>query len=262
MLGAVARACIRDRGCRATNSRGTSHIATFREDKPDGGPTLEKGSEGQDCQGSAGGLDRARLQARCGRGAGLSISDSFSPRPPHIGFDLTHPETESATSPADSTSFYFQATRAGRPRSWGTITTASLPEPAFEVVVDTSALVAMLLCEPECHDFIALIAQARDPLISTATLLEASIVMQARKGDDRDLDALLTVLAIRPVAVDVAQAHVAREAFARFGKGRSAAALNFGDCFSYALARSMRRPLLYKGEGSARTDVQSAHAAP
>ena len=130
------------------------------------------------------------------------------------------------------------------------------------MVVDTSAVLAILLGEPERHDFIELLADEHDPLISAATLLEASIVMDVRQGRDGvdDLDALLAALAIRPVAVDVAQSHVAREAYARFGTGRSPAALNFGDCFSYALARTMGRPLLFKGENFALTDVMPAAA--
>ena len=128
------------------------------------------------------------------------------------------------------------------------------------MVVDTSALLAILLDEPECDRFIALLAGADDPLISTATLLEASIVMLARSGADgvRDLDELLAAAAVRPIAVDVEQAHLARAAFARFGTGRSTAGLNFGDCFAYALARVMERTLLFKGTDFEQTDVAAA----
>jgi ribonuclease VapC len=128
------------------------------------------------------------------------------------------------------------------------------------VVVDASALLAILLGEPERDRFIALLAAAQDPLISTATLLEASIVMGARTGDDgiRDLDELLAAAAVRPVAVDAAQACLAREAFARFGKGRASAGLNFGDCFSYALAQATGRSLLFKGADFGETDVTPA----
>ena len=128
------------------------------------------------------------------------------------------------------------------------------------MVVDTSALVAILLGEAERDAFIALLAGARDPLISTATLLEASIVMRAKTGDDgvRDLDDLLAAAAVRPVAVDAGQAYLARDAFSRFGKGQAAAGLNLGDRFSYALARATDRPLLFKGADFARTDVTPA----
>jgi len=130
------------------------------------------------------------------------------------------------------------------------------------MVVDTSALLAILFGEPERDPYIALLAQATDPVISTATLVEASIVMQAREGDDgvRDLDELLATAAVRAVAVDTNQARLAREAFARFGKGRAPAGLNFGDCFAYALAQATGRPLLFKGADFARTDVRSAAA--
>ena len=128
------------------------------------------------------------------------------------------------------------------------------------MVVDTSALLAILFGEPERDRCIALLAQADDPVISTATLVEASIVVQARIGEDgmRDLDQLIAAAAVRPVAVDVDQAHRARAAFARFGKGQASAGLNFGDCFAYALAMAMRRPLLFKGEDFRQTDVPAA----
>ena len=128
------------------------------------------------------------------------------------------------------------------------------------MVVDTSALLAVLLGEPERDPFIAVLADAQDPLISAATLVESSIVMRAKTGDHgvADLDDLLAAAAVRCVAVDDVQAHLARDAFARYGKGRAAAGLNFGDCFSYALARATDRPLLFKGDDFRRTDVTPA----
>jgi ribonuclease VapC len=128
------------------------------------------------------------------------------------------------------------------------------------VVLDTSALVAVLLGEPERDRLIALLADAHDPLISAATLVEASIVMHAKTGDDgtADLDDLLAAAAVRCVAVDTAQAHIARAAYARFGTGHAPAGLNFGDCFSYALATVSARPLLFKGADFAQTDVTPA----
>jgi ribonuclease VapC len=127
------------------------------------------------------------------------------------------------------------------------------------MIVDSSALLAVLLDEPECSRFIALLAEAEDPLISAATLVEASIVMQAKTGDSGvdDLDELLAAAAVRCVAVDRAQAQIAREAYTRFGKGCSPAGLNFGDCFSYALAQVTGRPLLFKGDDFSLTDVTS-----
>lgn len=128
------------------------------------------------------------------------------------------------------------------------------------MVLDTSALVAVLFGEPERDRFIALLADASDPLISAATLLEASIVMQARTGADgvADLDELPAAAAVRCVAFDDAQGYLARDAFARYGKGRSPAGLNLGDCFSYALARATDRPLLFKGGDFSHTDVKPA----
>jgi ribonuclease VapC len=129
------------------------------------------------------------------------------------------------------------------------------------MVIDTSALVAILFDEAEREVFIALLAGAEDTLISAGTLLESSIVMQARTGDAGvvDLDELLAAAAVRCVAVDETQAHLAREAFGRYGKGRAQAGLNFGDCFAYALAKAADRPLLFKGDDFLHTDVRPAH---
>ena len=120
----------------------------------------------------------------------------------------------------------------------------------------------MLLGESERDVFIGLLAEAEDPLISAATLVEASIVMLAKSGDPglTDLDELLAAAGVRCIAVDSVQARLARDAFVRFGKGRAAAGLNFGDCFSYALAKATARPLLFKGSDFADTDITSASA--
>lgn len=125
------------------------------------------------------------------------------------------------------------------------------------MVIDTSALVAILSLEPEA----ARLAQAieADPtrLISAATLLEAGIVMEARLGaaGGKELDLLVAKagVVIEPLTAD--QASIAREAWRRFGKGRHAAALNFGDCCSYALARATGEPLLFKGTDFTNTDI-------
>ena len=99
-------------------------------------------------------------------------------------------------------------------------------------------------------------------MVSAATLVEASIVMRARTGGGgvEDLDALLAAAAVRCVAVDAAQAHLARDAFARFGKGQAPAGLNLGGCFSYALAKATDRRLLFKGVDFSQTDVTPALA--
>jgi ribonuclease VapC len=129
------------------------------------------------------------------------------------------------------------------------------------MVVDTSALIAVLLGEPECDALIALLASGDDPLISSATLVETSIVIGARFGQAGigALDELLAAAGVRCVAVDLAQARLARDAFDRFGRGRHPAGLNFGDCFAYALARSADRTLLFKGSDFPRTEIAPAN---
>ena len=131
-------------------------------------------------------------------------------------------------------------------------------------MVDTSALVAILAGEPDHRDLIEVLAGADDPVISAGTLLECSIVLSARGGADAvgDLDDLLRVAGVRIVAVDADQVAVARGAWERFGRGRGAAALNFGDLFGYALAVSTGRPLLFKGNDFPRTDVVPALSGP
>jgi len=128
------------------------------------------------------------------------------------------------------------------------------------MVLDTSAVVAILEDEPERPSFVRALARAKDPLISTATLFESSIVMHGRGGDRAvaRLDELLLAAGVRCVALDVTHVHAARDAWLRYGKGRSPAGLNFGDCFSYALAITTGRPLLYKGDDFAQTDVAAA----
>jgi len=128
------------------------------------------------------------------------------------------------------------------------------------VVLDTSAVLAILLHEPEHETFSTLLTDADDPLISAATLVEASVVMQAKTGHAgvAALDALLAAASVRCVAVDRAQALAAREAYARYSKGRSPAGLNFGDCFAYALAQANHRPLLFKGDDFGQTDIDCA----
>ena len=127
------------------------------------------------------------------------------------------------------------------------------------MVVDTSALVAMVFGEPERQVFVDAISQADDPIISAGTFLEAAIVTSRRTGGaGPTLRDVMAALGVRCVAFDEHQATLAMEAFQRFGKGRSPAGLNFGDCFSYALAVSTGRPLLFKGRDFAATDVVPA----
>ena len=125
------------------------------------------------------------------------------------------------------------------------------------MVIDTSALVAILGGEPESRRFNEAIEAAESRLISAATFVEISMVIESRHGSDglRALDHFLTRAATEIVPVDAEQAQGARRAFSRFGKGRHRAGLNFGDCFSYALARSRNEPLLFKGDDFPHTDV-------
>jgi ribonuclease VapC len=125
------------------------------------------------------------------------------------------------------------------------------------MVLDTSALLALLLDEPEAESFRSALEHDESRLVSAATLLEAGVVIEARKGEaaGRELDLLISKAAIEIVPVDADQAAEARRAWRRFGKGRHAANLNYGDLFSYALSRTSGEALLYKGEDFTRTDV-------
>ena len=125
------------------------------------------------------------------------------------------------------------------------------------MVIDTSALMAILQDEPERRRFNEAIEEAESRLISTATFVEVSIVVEARFGAEglRLLDVLLERAGVELRPVDAEQARMARLAFSQFGRGRHAAGLNFGDCFSYALAQVLGEPLLFKGADFGRTDV-------
>ena len=128
------------------------------------------------------------------------------------------------------------------------------------MVADTSALVAVLLREPTADRLTGALDQATVIRCSAVSLVEAAMVMQGRLGErgERELDLLAARLRIEIVPVTVEQAEVARSAFRRFGKGRHPAGLNFGDCFSYALARALGEPLLFVGNDFSQTDVQVA----
>ena len=128
------------------------------------------------------------------------------------------------------------------------------------MVVDTSALVAILFREPDADRFDRALADAPVRLLSAVTRVELSFVVEGRKGGDgrADLELLLRVAAFDVVAVTPQHAQVAIDAFRRFGKGRNLAGLNIGDCFSYALATAAALPLLYKGNDFVHTDVRSA----
>jgi ribonuclease VapC len=125
------------------------------------------------------------------------------------------------------------------------------------MVLDSSALLAILLSERQRSAFVDAIDADPVRLMSTATFVECSIVVLSRRGPEglRDLDQLVSRTAIQFEAVDVEQGYVARDAWQRFGKGRHAAALNFGDCFAYALAFVTGEPLLFLGQDFSLTDV-------
>lgn len=126
------------------------------------------------------------------------------------------------------------------------------------MVIDTSALLAILQDEPERRAFNEAIEAAETRVMSVASFVETSIVIEVRYGAEGllDLDLFLDRSGIELAAVDTEQASEARLAFSRFGRGRHPARLNFGDCFSYALARVRREPLLFKGADFSQTDAE------
>ena len=128
------------------------------------------------------------------------------------------------------------------------------------MVIDTSAILAIFLDEPEAADLERRIAADPVRLISAATLVEAAIAIEARLGDPggREFDLWLHRLDAETVPVDAEQAEMARRAWRRFGKGRHPAGLNYGDCFAYALAATRGEPLLFKGDDFSRTDLPTA----
>ena len=128
------------------------------------------------------------------------------------------------------------------------------------MIVDTSALLAIVFEEPEADAFLSLLATSTQKAISTASLLECWLVVDRHPNPVRKkiLDGLLTLLGLEERPVTSAQIRLAREAYERFGKGRHPAALNYGDCFAYSLARLCKEPLLFKGEDFKYTDVEPA----
>ncbi|MBV8427253.1 MAG: type II toxin-antitoxin system VapC family toxin [Hyphomicrobiales bacterium] len=128
------------------------------------------------------------------------------------------------------------------------------------MVIDTSAIVAIALDEPEAIHLERLIADDPVRLISAATVLEAAMVIETRLGEagGGELDLWLHKTGIEIVSVDAHHADLARRAWRRYGKGRHAAGLNVGDCFAYALAKRTGEKLLFKGDDFTGTDVQPA----
>ncbi len=128
------------------------------------------------------------------------------------------------------------------------------------MVIDTSALVAMLTDEPDAELLEARVAGDPVRTMSTASYLEAAIVIESRFGESggRELDLWLHRASVDLVAVNADQAEVARAAYRQYGKSRHRAGLNYGDCFSYALAKVSGQPLLFKGDNFVHTDIAAA----
>lgn len=131
------------------------------------------------------------------------------------------------------------------------------------MVIDTSAIVAILLGEDDEQRYASAIEAAATRLISAVTRVELAFVIEGRKGPAGGewLEQFLAISGTETVAVTPQQAMIAVAAFRTWGKGRHAAGLNIGDCFSYALAKSADLPLLFKGNDFARTDIRRAVAS-
>jgi ribonuclease VapC len=125
------------------------------------------------------------------------------------------------------------------------------------MVLDSSAVVAILLAEPDAAQFASAIEAADIRLISFATWVELGLVLLTRKGDPgiNDLERFVQDAQLELVSVDETQARLAVGAFRNFGRGRHPAALNFGDCFAYALSKATGEPLLFKGGDFRQTDI-------
>ena len=126
------------------------------------------------------------------------------------------------------------------------------------IVLDTSAVMAVLLREPDARTFAGAIEGSSQTLMSSGTLLELNIVADKLRATPGHIQAqrFVTESAIEIVPFDAKQAGIAAEAYRRFGRGNHPAGLNFGDCFAYALAKSLDAPLLFKGADFSLTDVR------
>ncbi len=128
------------------------------------------------------------------------------------------------------------------------------------MIIDTSAILAILRDEPDAATMARALQQAQMRRISAVTYVEAAIVTDSNRDPvlSRRFDDLLRQAEIAIEPVTTKQAKIAREAYRDFGKGRQRAGLNFGDCFSYALAKVTSEPLLFKGNDFGHTDIESA----
>lgn len=126
------------------------------------------------------------------------------------------------------------------------------------MVIDTSALLAILKVEPEALALVVVLSQTGAKWISTATLLETRLVVERQIGaaGRSELDCLLAEALITPLPLELAHVYWALEGRRHYWKGRHRAALNLGDCLSYGLARILAAPLLFVGDAFAATDVE------
>jgi ribonuclease VapC len=130
------------------------------------------------------------------------------------------------------------------------------------VIIDSSALLAILLDEPERHDFVDAIVAAQSPRMSAASYVEVGLKLdRIETGLDTAIDTIIDRLGIEIIAFDPLQARAAREAAMRFGR-KTPAKLNFGDCLVYGLVRTTGAALLFKGNDFSQTDVRAAMAQP
>ena len=128
------------------------------------------------------------------------------------------------------------------------------------MIVDTSAVVAILFRESDAVRYEEALADAAQCRMSVVSFVEAAMVIESRDGPARgeSLDVLIEASSIELAPVTVEHAYAARQAWRRFGKGNHPAGLNFGDCFAYALAETSGEPLLFKGGDFALTDIEDA----
>ena len=128
------------------------------------------------------------------------------------------------------------------------------------MIVDTSALLAVLFGEEDAEDYARVISEADVCRISAATFVEVSVVVESQTGDagSRQWDSFFRSAGISIEPVTEEHAYAARQAWSDFGKGRHPAGLNFGDCFSYALAKVSAEPLLFKGQDFRKTGISAA----
>lgn len=128
------------------------------------------------------------------------------------------------------------------------------------MIVDTSAVIAILKDEQDAGAIVAILSRSRNCRMSAVSYVEAGVVVDGSRNPvlSRRFDELLRDVEIAVEPVTLNQAHIAREAYRDFGKGRHRAGLNLGDCFSYALAKEMDEPLLFKGDNFRHTDVEPA----